>query len=134
MWIIVDNGRVFEGTLEQFQGLIFSNANRETIQEWASKDGHEVIFVDEPRKTHKCKYCDDTGMVTLFSFSKPCLDCPPLSSQVSLPDEVVWAKCHGCKERVCVSPETWGYELLRDRGYCLARCDRCDGGRTFVRI
>jgi len=26
-------------------------------------------------KEPKCRYCKDTGMVTLLNFSKPCLDC-----------------------------------------------------------
>jgi hypothetical protein len=80
----------------------------------------------------KCKSCKDTGMVTLLSFSKPCLDCPSPFSP-SLPDKEIWAECNSCGEKVRVPPETWGYELLRDEGCCRAKCT-CGSGRTFTRI
>jgi len=52
----------------------------------------------------KCRYCQDTGMVTLFNFSKPCLDCP---KDVPPPD------AEGiCGSEVKIMPGTWGYESL----------------------
>lgn len=143
MWIIVDKGEVFEGTLEQFQDCFFSNANQELIQEWADKEGWSVIFINETPSSYRCKYCKDTGMVTLFSFSKPCLDCPP-SFEFPEFDEVVDiieygkripAECTDCGWIVEVLPGTFGYDSLMDENCYRAKCAGCGlGGRTFTRI
>ena len=48
MWIIVDGGDTFEGTLEQFKDCFFDNATKETILDWAASTGSKVDFRDKP--------------------------------------------------------------------------------------
>ena len=44
LWIIVDDGVLFDGSLEQFKDNFFSNATRETIQDWADDNEYTVEF------------------------------------------------------------------------------------------
>jgi hypothetical protein len=66
--------------------------------------------------THNCRFCKDTGMVTLFSTSKPCLDCPKEEFIFELPEGLVFIQdedgdgiiCAQCGELVDI--RTDGYE------------------------
>lgn len=88
----------------------------------------------------KCESCKDTGMVTLFSFSKPCLDCPPpeypeydeLVEIIESNREEILAKCNDCGWVVSVLPGTFGYDDLIDNRDFRAKCGGCgQGGRIF---
>ncbi len=51
MKILVDDGEMFEGSLEQFQDCFFSNADEETIKVWAKDNNYKVEFVKpQPNK------------------------------------------------------------------------------------
>ena len=45
-WIIVQNGDVFEGTLEQFQDCFFSNADEDVVFDWAEKMDYNCTVID----------------------------------------------------------------------------------------
>ena len=47
LWVIVDGGQTFEGSIEQFKECFFSNANPTSIKEWANKMGSSVEFSDK---------------------------------------------------------------------------------------
>lgn len=44
IWIIVDDGNVFEGTLEQFQECFFTNSDPETVITWATEHGWKATW------------------------------------------------------------------------------------------
>ena len=48
--IIIDNGDVFEGSLEQFRDCFFSNASIKTIKEWCKDLNMKVKFKYEKIK------------------------------------------------------------------------------------
>jgi len=43
---IIDNGDLFDGTVEQFQDCFFSNADEYTVRDWCESEGYilEVIY------------------------------------------------------------------------------------------
>ena len=55
--IVIDDGRVFEGTVEQFQDCFFDNATPGTISEWCLQKGWEVTFRPKEETSHD-KSCD----------------------------------------------------------------------------
>jgi hypothetical protein len=46
LWIVIDNGDVFEGTDKQFADCFFSNATRKTIALWCKENGWAVKFTN----------------------------------------------------------------------------------------
>lgn len=87
----------------------------------------------------KCKECKDTGVIVLFSSSKPCLDCPPPEFDETIDiteyEKRIRAECPDCGLIVDVLPGTFGYDSLMDKSYCLAKCGGCGlGGRIFIRV
>jgi len=44
MTILINDGNVFEGTLEQFEDCFFSNASVEGIKAWAEDNSFKVEF------------------------------------------------------------------------------------------
>jgi len=43
--IKIDNGEMFEGTLDQFKENYFSNANISTIKEWCKKFNYDCLCI-----------------------------------------------------------------------------------------
>jgi hypothetical protein len=43
--ILIDNGEVFDGTLEQFRDCFYSNATLENIPDWCRDNGHTYEFI-----------------------------------------------------------------------------------------
>jgi len=43
---IIDNGEMFDGTVEQFQDCFFSNADEDTVRDWCNNMDYnlEVIY------------------------------------------------------------------------------------------
>ena len=39
MTILINDGEIFEGSISQFRDCFFDNANLETIEDWAKKQG-----------------------------------------------------------------------------------------------
>ena len=52
-WIIIDDGDTFEGTPEQFEDCFFSNADNETIMDWAEKMNSSCIILEYPEEKMK---------------------------------------------------------------------------------
>ena len=44
LWITVENGNIFEGTLQQFKECFFTNAQPTTIQRWCNDNGWSAKF------------------------------------------------------------------------------------------
>ena len=42
--IVIDGGDTFEGDIEMFKNCFFSNATKETIENWCEKQGSTVEF------------------------------------------------------------------------------------------
>jgi len=42
MWIVIENGEVFEGTTEQFRDCFFSNADIDSIRKFCESHGWSV--------------------------------------------------------------------------------------------
>lgn len=62
VWIKVNNGETFEGTLEQFQNCFFSNATLDTVLRWADDNKHLVEISNSypyGRPPYDPKYGDD---------------------------------------------------------------------------
>ena len=47
MKIIINNGDMFEGTLEQFEDCFFPNANLESIRIWCEDNKFELEIVED---------------------------------------------------------------------------------------
>ena len=52
-WIIIDEGDTFEGTVEQFQDCFFSNADNDSIMEWADNMNSSCIIIDDTEDNMK---------------------------------------------------------------------------------
>lgn len=85
-------------------------------------DLNSIIMGSQEKCSYKCRFCQDTGMVTLFSTSKPCLDCPKTKIEFKLPEGLVFIEdedgngviCDTCGELADVSVngyECYGCEL-----------------------
>jgi hypothetical protein len=44
LWITIEKGNIFEGTLQQFEECFFANANPTTIQRWCNDNGWSAKF------------------------------------------------------------------------------------------
>ena len=40
--IVIDDGDMFYGTVDQFKDCFFSNADEETIRDWANVNGYNI--------------------------------------------------------------------------------------------
>jgi hypothetical protein len=44
LWITIDDGETFEGTIMDFRNCFFDNASKETIQQWCDDNKMRVVF------------------------------------------------------------------------------------------
>lgn len=48
LWIVIEAGELFEGTLAEFQDCYFSNATRKRIKNWCDHNEYHVAFSERP--------------------------------------------------------------------------------------
>lgn len=48
IWIKINSGNVFEGTLEQFKDCFFDNATPETVADWSRENGWDCVVTESP--------------------------------------------------------------------------------------
>ena len=45
LWIVIEGGDIFEGSIDQFKDCFFSNASPDTIFQWCAGEGFVGIIV-----------------------------------------------------------------------------------------